>query len=330
MSVSPAVSVIVPIYKVEAYLPRCLQSLRAQTFPDIEIILVDDGSPDGCPAICDAAAADDGRIRVIHQENAGLSAARNVGIEQASAPWLMFVDSDDAVRPTFCARALELVQTSGADIAVFDFERFNFDGSSIVPEKRHLSSGLYDKEEALAALAHGDILDYAWNKIYRRELFDDVRYPVGEIWEDMGTTYLLFAAAEKIFLSHDVLYEYHLRQGSVSMYALRDATADILHQREKEYAFLRENYPRAAKAMEALITGVELDFCMYRCLDPGDRKCREVRRRLLSRRIGLRELGWKMWVKVKSLHFPPLFWLVTWRRRRRTRAFGGSNGNEDR
>ena len=325
----PSVSVIVPVYKVEPYLARCIGSLRAQTFPDIEIILVDDGSPDGCPAMCDAAAGEDPRIRVIHQENAGLSAARNAGIEAAAAPWLMFADSDDYVLPGFCARALYAVRESGADIAVFDFEKCRPDGTSSVPNLENrpgtegpMPEGVYGTKEALCALACGRILDYAWNKIYRRELFENIRYPAGEIWEDIPTTCRLFARARKVAVFHEVLYMYMIRAGSLSKYDFEAVSADFLKMREREYAFLEKECPDAAVSMAPLITGAELDFCMYRCLDRKDAKCRAVRRRLLARRYTLRQLGFKMWVKTKCLRVPVLFWLLTYDRRRRMRPAG--------
>ena len=317
MSETPSVSVIVPVWGTEAFLPRCLDSLRAQTLPDIEVILVDDGSPDGCPALCDAAAEEDPRFHVIHRENGGLSAARNTGIEAARAPWLMFADSDDEVSPEFCEKALAMVRETGADIGVFDYARIEPDKGRWVPRKPFLPAGTYGREEAMTALADTSIRDYAWNKIYRRSLFDGVRYPEGKIWEDIATTYKVFDAAHTVCVSHDVLYEYTIRYGSLSNYRLRDAVADALRMREQKYSFLCEHYPKAAKAMEVPLTGFELDFCMYRCLDRNDEWFAAVRRRLLARRTGPKKLGMKMWIKIQCLRFPPLFWLVTADRRRR-------------
>ena len=313
----PVISVIVPVWKVEPLLPRCLDSLRAQTFPDLEVILVDDGSPDGCPAICDKAAENDPRFRVIHRENGGLSAARNTGIEAARAPWLMFVDSDDVVLPDFCRKALALVMETGADIGVFGFVRVEENGIRWVPGKHPLPDGCYGRERAMEALADTSILDYAWNKICRKSLFEGIRYPEGALWEDIATTYRLFDAAKTISVSREVLYEYHIRSGSLSRYRLPDALADALDKREEKYFFLCEHYPKAARAMERTMTGFELDVCMYRCLDRRDERFRTLRKRIFSRRLGLRTLGWKMWIKTWCLWCRPLFWLITCDRRRR-------------
>ena len=110
----PEISVIVPVYRVEKYLNDCIDSILAQTFADFELILVDDGSPDSCPALCDAAAARDSRIRVIHQKNRGLSGARNAGLDAAEGEWIAFVDSDDTITPDFCAKLYHAAQEAGA------------------------------------------------------------------------------------------------------------------------------------------------------------------------------------------------------------------------
>ena len=117
----PTISIIVPVYKTEAYLEKCVDSILAQTFRDFELLLIDDGSPDNCPALCEEAAARDPRIRVIHQKNAGLSAARNTGVEAARGEWIGFVDSDDSIAPEMYETLLTYAQRDGAQIAVCDY-----------------------------------------------------------------------------------------------------------------------------------------------------------------------------------------------------------------
>ena len=117
----PLLSIIVPVYKVENYLQKCIDSILAQTFTDFELILVEDGSPDGCPALCDAAAAKDARIRVLHQKNGGLSAARNAGLDVARGEWIGFVDSDDYIAPEMYETLYKAVQSTGADLALCDY-----------------------------------------------------------------------------------------------------------------------------------------------------------------------------------------------------------------
>ena len=119
----PLLSIIVPVYNVENYLQKCIDSILAQTLTDFELILVDDGSPDGCPALCDAAAAKDARVRVIHQKNGGLSAARNAGLDVARGAWIGFVDSDDYIAPEMYEKLYRAVQSTGADLALCDYAK---------------------------------------------------------------------------------------------------------------------------------------------------------------------------------------------------------------
>lgn len=208
------VSIVVPIFKVEQYLCRCVDSLLRQDYQRIEIILVDDGSPDRCGDICDDYARRDSRIRVIHQVNAGLSAARNSGIEIASGDYLMFVDSDDFVESNYCSYALSESLKYNSDIVVFGynviyFDRIESQSVDVENEKR------FSKEEALVELNGGKILSFAWNKIYKASLFESVRYPVGRLYEDIGTTYLLFDKANSVYLASGITYNYQKRNDSI-------------------------------------------------------------------------------------------------------------------
>ena len=321
MSKSPAISIIVPVYNTEPYLDACLESLRQQTFRDIEIILVDDGSSDRCPEICDAAAEEDPRFRVIHRKHGGASVARNAGLDVMRAPWVMFVDSDDLVYPAFCERALELAAGSGADIVSFLVEGFLKRDPVICWEwEKKYQEGLYGKEEALCILAREEVTDAVWNKIYRRELFDRVRFPEGELREDQGITYLLFAEAERILFSGDILYRNRCRADSTSHDITFQEDVDWrLWQHEKMYRYLSEHFPMAAKEMERHLTGLELDYCMFHERDRMNPRFREVRGGLLARGSGAAVVGWKMWVKIRLLRFPTLFRLATAGRRRRLR-----------
>ena len=129
----PLLSIIVPVYKVENYLQKCIDSILAQTFTDFELILVEDGSPDGCPALCDAAAAKDARIRVLHQKNGGLSAARNAGLDVARGEWIGFVDSDDYIAPEMYETLYKAVQSTGADLALCDYAAVDEAGIPCLP-----------------------------------------------------------------------------------------------------------------------------------------------------------------------------------------------------
>ena len=179
----PEISIIVPVYKVEQYLNECIDSILAQTFTDFELILVDDGSPDNCPALCDAAAAKDSRIRVIHQQNKGLSGARNAGIEIARGNWLSFIDSDDSVDKTFCEKLYHAAKQAGAKLVVSDILYFDADGSLSGYQERALRTETLSREEAVHRIRLTPLV-HATTKLYSRELFAELRFPIGQNYED--------------------------------------------------------------------------------------------------------------------------------------------------
>ena len=186
----PKISVIIPVYKVERYLDACVASVAGQTYADLEIILVDDGSPDNCPALCDAWAKKDARIKVIHQKNAGVSAARNVGIEQATGEFLAFADSDDIFEADVLSKAIKAQKKNDADIVIFNFLCTD-------AENRPLKDPDYTifKDETINVEQLWDrffSLDercvyYAlvWNKLYKASLFQSLRFQQGKRHEDM-------------------------------------------------------------------------------------------------------------------------------------------------
>ena len=143
------VSVIVPVYKVEPYLDRCVASILAQTYPNLEVILVDDGSPDNCPAFCDAWAQRDARIRVIHKKNGGQSTARNAGLDAARGEWIAFVDSDDTITPDYCAKLYAAVQQTGAQIAACNYRQVDESGQPLKEQYLHVRAEVLDQKEAL-------------------------------------------------------------------------------------------------------------------------------------------------------------------------------------
>lgn len=239
----PLVSIIVPVYNVEEYLEQCIQSLLGQTYKNIEIILVDDGSADSSGGICDRQGRTDSRITVIHKENGGLSDARNAGIDRANGEWLMFVDSDDWVHENYCRDALDIVRESDADIGVFHYWEY-WEGEGI-RTVREGPEGIFNSEEALCHLASGNTRDYAWNKIYKRELFSGIRYPVGRVFEDIGTTYKLFDAAQRIRMVKTSLYFYRRRKGSITLSPRAGAVMDMFELLMEQYKFCSKKYPAA-------------------------------------------------------------------------------------
>ena len=180
----PKISVIVPVYKVEKYLHECVDSILTQTFPDFELILVDDGSPDNCGKICDEYAEKDSRVRVIHQENQGLSGARNSGMDVARGEYIAFVDSDDRVDIRYLELLLAAVK-DGADVAVCRHKEFT-DGDSLPDWEGNASIQSYGAVESLVLLYDGSprMPVNAWCKLFRRGRINDTRFPVGRLHED--------------------------------------------------------------------------------------------------------------------------------------------------
>lgn len=213
----PAVSVIVPVYKVEQYLDKCVQSILDQTFRDFELLLVDDGSPDKCGEMCETWAKKDSRIRVIHKPNGGLSDARNAGIGQASGDYLLFVDSDDWIEKDMLATLYGLIREADADMACCNFRSVNEDGSQHWDDAV-ITPGVWTEEDFWKQFFSSNAQTYcnvAWNKLYKKELFDTVRYPVGRINEDVYILYDLVSQCKKIAATDQIGYYYLFRAGSI-------------------------------------------------------------------------------------------------------------------
>lgn len=207
----PRISVIVPIYNVENYVRQCLDSLLHQTMKEIEVICIDDGSTDSSRKIVEEYVGphEGVMVRVIHTENRGLSAARNRGIDVAKADWLMFVDGDDWVSPGFCREPYEAALENKADMVIF--------GTYHTSEGGRIKRLNRSKERSGVVRAEDVIMNsVAWNKIYKRVLFNEIRYPEGHVFEDIATTHKLIIKAKRIYRYGKKLYYYRKRKGSIS------------------------------------------------------------------------------------------------------------------
>lgn len=223
---SALVSVIVPVYRVERYLQRCVDSILAQTHRDIEVILIDDGSPDHCGRICDDYALADSRVVVIHQANGGLSAARNAGLDVARGGFVTFVDSDDWIHRSLVAELLRVLEVAGADIAVC---RHSVAESDQPQCEMSEVTRVFSAEEALAELLGPEYVTMvvAWGKLYRVGLFAGVRFPVGRVHEDEFTTHRLYHRARLVVVADSELYCYRQREGSITSARNPAARADV-------------------------------------------------------------------------------------------------------
>ncbi len=207
------ISVIVPVYKVEAYLSRCIDSILAQSFTDFELILVDDGSPDYCGKICDKYASKDARIRVIHQQNGGAASARNAGIDIAKGEWLAFIDSDDWVHPDYLKMLFEAVKEFGADVSACRYKTVE-DGTQVNNGSETALISAENAEEYWVKDRTGAVVP--WGKLYKSELFEALRFPDGVIGEDEFVSYKVLFGCNKLIVMDNVLYYYFDNRDGVS------------------------------------------------------------------------------------------------------------------
>ena len=283
---TPLISVIVPVYRVEKYLERCVKSMLSQTYKNLEVILVDDGSPDQCPAICDACAEKDARVKVIHQENKGLSGARNAGIDAASGEYLAFVDSDDYVSPHFIEELHQLLQDTGCAIGQCRFSYVKGDGlveegdsAFCIYRGESLMEQLYGPEEKATCFV------VAWNKLYRAELFKEtgIRYPEGRIHEDEATTYRLFHEAKKLAFLDRALYGYYTENGGSITSVFSAKRLQWLTAHEERIAFFKKNgYEKLLPAAYRKLCDACITF-YFRCTEQvkdAEELKKELRKRL--------------------------------------------------
>lgn len=240
------ISIVVPVYNVEKYLRECLDSLLGQEFQDCEILLVNDGSTDLSPAICQEYAARDGRVRVIHQENQGLSAARNTGIEAAQGEYLLFVDSDDYLPEGALSTLHALAVEHHADFVAGIFLRL-LENGNIRPAR--LRDPIHGAEVYTGDAKMDNYIrvpkqtNSVTGKLFARELFREIRFPVGKLFEDVFVTYRLVHAAKCLVLTETPSYVYRKRAGSIAMRPCTDRDYDAVEGRLQEEAFVLKHYP---------------------------------------------------------------------------------------
>lgn len=250
----PQISVIVPVYKVEKYLSRCVDSILSQTFTDFELILVDDGSPDNCGKLCDEYAQNDSRIHVIHQKNEGVSAARNAGIdwafENSDSHWITFVDSDDWIHPQYLELLLYPTNTCNIDVSICEYEETSslssFETIDSYSYMQLTCEEFYIRNEVTAVTPCG--------KLYKKVCFETIRYPIGKRYEDEFTTYkILFQKAHVSYLN-EKLYFYYTNPTGFIRSEWCPKRLDAITAHEEQIAFFRKyGYINALKKVEKIL-----------------------------------------------------------------------------
>ena len=258
----PKISVIVPIYKVEPYLRRCLDSIINQTYHNLEIILVDDGSPDNCGSICDEYAANDERIIVIHQENSGLSMARNSALDIASGAYIGFVDSDDWIELDMFEYLLTNMLKTDADIG-FCGRIEEYPNRSVGKSWARIE--VMERDDALKNLLEDKILhNGVWDKLWKKELFDGVRFPAGRTFEDMAVTHRPFIKAKRVVLLPEKKYHYLQRQGSILADTSISNRINFYIAAKQRYEEMIKEWPQFQRLLEAQCLAATVNiWCGY-------------------------------------------------------------------
>lgn len=247
---NPLITVIIPCYKVEQYLPKCINSVLTQTYTNLEIILVDDGSPDNCGNICDNYAQKDSRIKVIHKTNGGLSDARNKGIDIAHGEYITFIDSDDYVSNNYIEVLYNLLKDNNAQMSICLPYCISEMNETIIRINKKNKKIIFNSEEALISMFYQKDFDTsAWAKLYHQSLFKNIRYPQHILYEDLPTTYKLIQLCTTIAMTTQQNYFYLLRNNSIEGSPFKaikyESLMKVVHQLENDMNLMRKDVQKA-------------------------------------------------------------------------------------
>ena len=238
------VSIVVPAYNVEKYIKKCVESIINQTYKNIEIILVDDGSTDKTGEICDYFNKKDDRIKVIHKENGGLSDARNCGIDVAKGKYILLIDSDDYVDLEIVEFLYNDLKNNNADISTCLPQKFKEGNCENLKDNSKNINNVLNTENALEDLFYlKNLTVSAWGKLYKSELFKDIKYPKGKLYEDLPTTYRLFAKSKIISTNTKKMYYYLIRKGSIMNSKFNEKRMDSLYFTKDQTKYIKNNFP---------------------------------------------------------------------------------------
>lgn len=275
------VTVVVPVYNVEHYLRECLESIINQTYQDLQIILVDDGSTDSSNIICDEYALRDKRVQVIHKDNRGLSDARNKGIDLANGEYITFIDSDDVIEQDMIEYLVQLISKYKADISVCQARYISDDGILLkkpcgeIKEKKVINV-LNCIHEFLYSQEIGTV---AWRKLYKRSLFQEIRYPVGRYHEDVFTTYKLVAISDSIAIGSEVKYLYRIRPSSIMQSSFSPKHLDLVAGKREMSRFIENKFPDSPDIIELAYASIiyAANKCVYRIGESNNKEGRYIK-----------------------------------------------------
>lgn len=241
------VSIIVPVYNVEKYLSKCIESLINQTYTNIEILLINDGSTDNSKKICEQFKEKDSRIKLINKENGGLSDARNKGLQEAISKYIAFVDSDDYVEKNYIETLYSLITKFNSEIAIADFRVIK--GAKKIKEDE-TKEYCITPEKAIEEMLYSDFYYIsACSKLYKKELFENVEFPKGKMFEDVGTTYKLIIKANKIACTNKKIYNYVIRNNSITTSKFKNGHYDLIELTNIMCEDILQKYPNMEKGV---------------------------------------------------------------------------------
>ncbi len=287
----PLISVIVPIYGVEKYLEKCVQSIRKQTYTNLEILLVDDGSKDNCPALCDRYAEEDARIVVLHKQNGGLSSARNYALDRCKGEYITCIDADDYVALDMIEKLYAAMRNNKADMVCCRWKNLYEDGRITEAAKRKEPMRVVPREEAFEIMLYQIDTDVcAWGKLYKKELFAGVRYPEGKLYEDFAVIFSLLEQTETVvFLEYDGYY-YLQRESGIMRENFRKEKMVLIDFAEEMYTRIEQKHPNLQAA--AACRAVRAHFTIYLQI-PGGKQFRRERKRIEENVKKWRNIVWK-------------------------------------
>ncbi|MDM8267238.1 glycosyltransferase family 2 protein [Limosilactobacillus pontis] len=257
-----SIDIIVPVYNAEVTLDKCITSLMKQKFTDFRVLLIDDGSTDSSGSMCDKYSQKYKNVITYHTKNKGRAAARNYGLDKANSKYLMFVDSDDWVDDQFCYKPFKYISKYDYDVVMFGY-KINSETEKkvelpIVQEFKRVNN-----QEAFRLLINDDIGNFSWNKIFKRKLFSNIRYPVGHVFEDTATIYRIINKAEKIGILNEYLYHYRQRPDSVMHNLSVTTILDSIIARKQFHSFINENYPELSNISYNKLVFNYLQYAVY-------------------------------------------------------------------
>lgn len=297
------ISAIVPIYKVEQYLNRCIDSIINQTYTNLEIILVDDGSPDNCPKICDEYAKVDDRIKVIHKENGGLSDARNAGLNVATGDYIGFIDSDDWVHKDMYKILYKIMMEEKSDIVECNAKKINkyLDDMEVNLDFKSFN---YNKEESIEALiSENTVQQTVWNKLYKKDVIENILFEKGKFHEDEFWTYQIFHRCDKLVHVDIDLYYYFQREDSIMGESYSINRLDAIQGRYNRYLFIKDNYPKYVQLEKINLFYICLYYFQQSLLKSNDEEYR-VTKEFIKKYMKLIEIN------IKNVDLKTAIWIL--------------------